>query len=159
YHLTGPDVWIQQGHIGHTPQQIWADVYPQGQELLIAWIGTFTGSMRFAWASGLPFFALGALAVTGLARTAGARRADAALAGIAFWAIPGVLVQASTTYVDVAPSATILAAFQMVLSSPRIGLPDEPVSSPHLLVAGLAVAVGTSVKSFNLLSAALVLGV
>ncbi|KYG11330.1 hypothetical protein BE21_07855 [Sorangium cellulosum] len=159
YHVTGPAVWLQQGHIGYTPQQIWADVYPQGQELFIAWIGTFTGSLRLAWTSGMPFFLLGVLSVAGLARTAGAGRAHATLAGLGFLAIPAVLVQASTTYVDVATSTTILAASQMVLAPARVVRPDEPaapVLRRYLFVAGLALAVGTSIKSYNLLAAALV---
>lgn len=153
YHLTGPAVWLQQGHVGHTPQQIWADVYPQGQELLIAWIGAFTGSLRLAWMSGLPFLALGALAVAGLARSAGARRAHAALAGLGFLAIPAVFVQASTTYVDVATASAVLAAFQLVLALQR----DAPRA--HLFAAGLALAVATSIKTSNLLAAALVVAV
>jgi len=153
YHLTGPAVWIQQGHVGHTPQQIWADVYPQGQELLIAWIGTFTGSLRLAWMSGLPFLALGALAVAGLARSAGARRAHAALAGLGFLAIPAVFLQASTTYVDVATTTAVLAAFQLVLALPRAA------PRPHLFAAGLALAVATAIKTSNLLAGALVVAV
>jgi hypothetical protein len=162
YHLTGPAVWIQQGHVGHTPQQIWADVYPQGQELLIAWIALFTGGMRLAWASGLLFFALGALAVAGLARSAGARPAHAALAGLGFLAIPAVAVQASTTYVDVATSAAVLAAFQLLIALPEALRPGEPfgrAAHPYLLATGLALGVATSIKSFNLLAAALVLAV
>jgi hypothetical protein len=162
YHLTGPAVWIQQGHVGHTPQQIWADVYPQGQELLIAWIGVFTGSLRLAWMSGLPFLLSGAFAVAGLARSAGARRAHAALAGLGFLAIPAVFVQASTTYVDVATAAAILAGFQLVLALPQAVRPGEPVAPavrPYLYATGLALAVGTSIKSSNLLAAALVFAV
>jgi hypothetical protein len=149
YHLVGPDVWIQNHAITHVPQSIWADVYPADQELLTTWVGTFLHTVRFAWASQLPFVALGMTACAGIARHIGARRAHAALAGVAFGAIPAVFVQGATSYTDVAAAATALAVGQMLMSAAAVR--ERGNVLVPLVMAGVAAGLGIGVKSSNLL--------
>ncbi|MFE3200619.1 hypothetical protein [Embleya sp. NPDC059237] len=163
YHLPGPAIWLQQGYVGHTPQVLWADVYPQGQELLTGFTGAFLGDTRLGWASGLPFLALGAVATAGIARTAGARRAHATLAGLGILAVPAVFLEASTTYVDFATTATALAALHLTLGlrSTVVAAITRGVDPPRALrrqVWWIAIALGVAVgvKSSNLLTAAMV---
>ncbi|WP_331765931.1 phospholipid carrier-dependent glycosyltransferase [Embleya sp. NBC_00896] len=163
YHLPGPAIWLQQGHVGHTPQVLWADVYPQGQELLTAFSGAFLGTVRLGWASGLAYLAIGAVATVGLARAAGARRAHAALAGLGILAVPAVFLEASTTYVDFGAAATTLAALYLVLAmGPALATAVERGEdlAPHLrrwfVLIGVALGLGIGVKSSNLLTAAMV---
>ncbi|MGC0418180.1 phospholipid carrier-dependent glycosyltransferase [Embleya sp. AB8] len=163
YHLPGPMIWLQQGYVGHTPAVLWADVYPQGQELLTGFGGAFLGDTRLGWASGLPFLALGAVATAGLARTAGARRAHAVLAGLGILAIPAVFLEASTTYVDFAAAATTLAALHLTLGiHPAVvttidrGEDTTRVLRGRVLLVGIALGLAIGVKSSNLLTAAVV---
>ncbi|MFF2075687.1 hypothetical protein ACFVXG_13150 [Kitasatospora sp. NPDC058162] len=158
YHLVGPAQWIQEGRIGHTPAAFWSDVYPQGQEVLGAWAGVFTHTLRWSWAAGLPFFLLGFTAAVGLAVRFGARRDHALLAGLGFLTIPAVIAQSSTSYVDVGAATTAAAAFQFVLALPN-GRGAVEGRLNHLWLAGLALALGTSVKASNLLTMACVVAV
>ncbi|WP_395294930.1 hypothetical protein ACF9IK_16345 [Kitasatospora hibisci] len=158
YHLVGPAVWIQNGQIGHTPAAFWSDVYPQGQELLGAWAGVFTHTLRWSWAATLPFLLLGFTAAVSLARRFGARRDHALLAGFGFLTTPAVLAQTATSYVDVGAATTAAAAFQFVLATPS-GSGEVGGRLRHLWLAGIALALGTSVKASNLLTMACVFAV
>ncbi|MGW2373989.1 hypothetical protein [Kitasatospora sp. NPDC001683] len=158
YHLVGPAQWIQDGHIGHTPAAFWSDVYPQGQEVLGAWAGVFTHTLRWSWAAGLPFFLLGFTSAVGLAVRFGARRDHALLGALGFLLIPAVIAQSSTSYVDVGAATTATAAFQFVLALPN-GRGAVEGRLNHLWLAGVALALGTSVKASNLLTMACVVAV
>ncbi|MEU4588253.1 hypothetical protein AB0F92_40435 [Kitasatospora aureofaciens] len=158
YHLVGPAQWIQGGRIGHTPAAFWSDVYPQGQEVLGAWAGVFTHTLRWSWAAGLPFLLLGFTSAVGLAVRFGARRDHALLAGFGFLAVPAVIAQSSTSYVDVGAATTAAAAFQFVLALPN-GRGAVEGRLNHLWLAGVALALGTSVKASNLLTMACVVAV
>ncbi|MFD7581993.1 hypothetical protein [Kitasatospora sp. NPDC059817] len=158
YHLVGPAQWIQDGQIGHTPAAFWSDVYPQGQEVLGAWAGAFTHTLRWSWIASLPFTLLGFTTTVGLAQRFGARRDHALLAGLGFLAIPAVLAQTATSYVDVAAATTAAAAFQFVLALPNSGDAVEG-RLRHLWLAGVALALGTSVKASNMLTMACVVAV
>ncbi|MER7750484.1 hypothetical protein [Kitasatospora sp. NPDC097643] len=158
YHLVGQAQWIQEGRIVHTPAAFWSDVYPQGQELLGAWAGVFTHTLRWAWAASLPFALLGFTATLGLAQRFGARRDHALLAALGFLTIPAVLAQAATSYVDVGAATTAAAAFQFLLALPD-GNGAVAGRVRYLWPAGVALALGTSVKASNLLTMACVVAV
>ncbi|MFI6445071.1 hypothetical protein [Kitasatospora sp. NPDC050543] len=151
YHLVGPGLWIQQGYIGHTPAAFWSDVYPQGQEVIGAWPGVFLHTLHWSWAAGIPFVLLGFSATVSLALRCGARRHHALIGGFGFLGIPAVLAQSATSYVDVAAATTAAAAFQFVLAVRAPGTGAPPTLRP-LWLAGLALAVATSVKPSNLLT-------
>ncbi|WP_436771062.1 hypothetical protein [Yinghuangia sp. YIM S09857] len=166
YHITGADIWLQNGNIGHTADVIWADVYPQGQELLIAWSGAFLGTTRYSWTSNIPYFMLALPVVAALARSAGANRNYSVMAAFGFLAVPVVFLQASTSYVDVGATATALAALQFAVASRGAALDaaerGESVRRElyrHYAIIGLALGLAIGVKSSNLLVAALVVAV
>ncbi len=152
YHLIAPDTWIQHGAIVHSPQRLAADVYPQDQEAISAFVGTFLQTLRYAGLTQLPFAAMAAAAVALLVRALGVRRSYAALAALAFLAMPAVFLQAPTAYVDVAAAATVLAALAFLLAAPA-GAPAEGPGSAHLIpylaVAGTATGLAAGVKSTN----------
>ncbi|UGQ09695.1 hypothetical protein LO772_22600 [Yinghuangia sp. ASG 101] len=158
YHVTGPDIWLQNGHVGHTSDVLWADVYPQGQELLTAWAGVFLGTTRYAWTSNIPFILLGLSAIAGLARSAGASRKYAVLAAFGFFAVPAVFLQASTSYVDVAAAAASMAALQLVIASRDAAVAADASGGSaraalfrYLALTGVALGLAIGVKSSNLL--------
>lgn len=153
YHLISVDNWVQQEAVTHSPQSIFADVYPQNSELITAWSATFLHSTWLAGLTQFLFAAMGFAAVVGIASNAGARRSLALFAGLLFAATPIVFLQAGTGYVDIAASATVLVAWQLVLSA--YDLRGEPPGRlvPQFLVAGLAVGMMLGTKSSNVLGA------
>lgn len=166
YHLPGPDIWLQNGHVGHTADVIWADVYPQGQELLIAFGGAFLGTTRYSWTAGIPYLLLGLTAMAALARSAGANRNYSVMAAFGFLAVPIVFLQASTSYVDVGATTSALAAFQFAIASREAALDaaerGESVRRElyrHYVIIGIALGLAIGVKSSNLLVAALVVAI
>ncbi|MFI9503251.1 hypothetical protein [Nocardia sp. NPDC052566] len=156
YHWLGPDVWVQAGRIMGSPQNIFADTYPDDQGLLSCWSGLFLGTMRYTWLSHVPFFVMGALAVAAIARHFGAGRHWATVAALLWLATPVTYLQAATGMVDTACAATALAAFQFALSMPRVagregtGFAQLP---PHVAACGLATGLAVGVKSSNLITA------
>lgn len=154
YHLIAPDTWIQHGAIVHSQQRLAADAYPQDQEAISAFVGTFLHTLRYTGLTQLPFAALAATALAFLARTLGVRRSHATLAGLGFLAMPAVFLQAPTAYVDVAAAATVLAALAFLLAAPAAALASGRGTSglvPHLVVAGMATGLAAGVKSTNVL--------
>lgn len=153
YHLISVDNWVQQEAVTHSPQSIFADVYPQNSELITAWSATFLHSTSLAGLTQFLFAAMGFAAVIGIASNAGARRSGALFAGLLFAATPIVFLQVGTGYVDIAASATVLVAWQLVLSA--YDLRGEPPLRlvPQFLVAGLAVGMMLGTKSSNVLGA------
>lgn len=163
YHITGPALWLRQGHIGHTADVLWADVYPGGQELLTGFSGAFLETTRYAWTSGIPYLLLGVTAIFGLSRSAGASRQYAALGTLAFLSVPAVFLQASTTYVDVGAATTAMAAFQLVIASRAAATSAAERGESarrelyrYYLVIGVALGLAISIKVTNMLVAALV---
>lgn len=158
YHLISVDNWVQQEAVTHSPQVIWADVFPQNSELITAWSTTF---LHHTWLAGLTqflFVAMGVAAVAGIASNAGATRSRAALAGLLFAATPIVFLQAGTAYVDVAASASVLAAWQLLISAYDVGGRWGEVRrgmARQFLVAGLAVGMMLGTKWTNVVAAGL----
>ena len=160
YNLTGPDTWYARDAIVHTPGNLFADVYPDGQGLFVAWSAEFARSDHAVWLVQYLFAALGLTATAAIARVLGASPVGSVFAGCAFLAMPAVFLQASTAYVDVAAGATFLAALYFVLA-----LYDEAAEwlyarRPVIVscaLAGAATALALSIKSTNLLVPPIVL--
>lgn len=153
YHLISVDNWVQQEAITHSPQSIFADVYPQNAELITAWSATFLHSTSLAGLTQFLFAAMGFAAVVGIASNAGARRSGALFAGLLFAATPIVFLQVGTGYVDIAASATVLVTWQLVLSAYDLRGESPRRLVPQFLVAGLAVGMMLGTKSSNVLGA------
>jgi hypothetical protein len=110
YHLTAVASWVQSGHIGPNPYAPCCARYPANAEVLFAWPSIFLGRDTLVDAVQIVAALLGALAVAGLARTAGASRPGALTAASLFLLIPIVLTQSNTDYNDLTIAATFLAA-------------------------------------------------
>lgn len=159
YHLIGPVTWIQHGAIVHSKQNLFSDVYPQDQELLTAWVGTFLHSLRYAGLTTLPFVAMAGSAVTMLARNLRVRAHLALLGGLGIVAMPAVFLQASTAYVDIAAGATAVAALGLLLvvtSGVTFQRGTARSLAGHLLLVGIAAGLAAGIKSTNLVVVALV---
>ncbi|MEP6697344.1 MAG: hypothetical protein ABJA34_10760 [Pseudonocardiales bacterium] len=157
YHLISVDTWVQNGAVTHTPQNIFADTYPQNSELITAWSATFLHSTWLAGLTQFLFVAMGAAAVMGLAANAGSGRWRAVFAGMVFAATPIVFLQAGTAYVDIAASATILATWQVLLSAhdARQGHARRSQLGAYYAVVGLGIGMMLGTKGSNIVSAAL----
>src|SRR5580704_13332362 len=160
YHLIGPATWIQHGAIVHSKQVVFSDTYPADQELLTAWVGTFFHSLRYNALSTLPFVALATSAVVMVARNLKVRVHLALLAGLGFIAMPALFLQASTSYVDIAGGATVVAALGFLLIVPSVVTFDHGTArglSGHLLLAGMAGGLAAGTKSSNVVIAGIVI--
>ena len=153
YHLISVDNWVQNEAVTHSPQSVFADVYPQNSELITAWGATFLHSTWLAGLTQFLFVAMGFAAVVGIASNAGARRSGALFAGLLFAATPILLVQVGSGYVDIAASATVLVAWQLILSAYDLRGESPRRLVPQFLVAGLAVGMMLGTKSSNVLGA------
>lgn len=144
YHLVFVDVWLQANRIVGVPQSQWTDGWPATGELLTTWLAAFDRSDALTGFTGLLPVPIAIVGCIGLARSFGASRKTALLAGLLFGMTPAMLALAGTTYVDTAFTAAVIAAWWYGLR--MIG--GERDASAALLfgiAAGLALGIkGTS---------------
>jgi hypothetical protein len=165
YHLTAVAGWLQHGRIGSNELHVFASSFPSNGELLVAWIPLFRHTDTWVDATQLPFAILGALAVAGLARMAGARGPAAAAGGALFVLAPIVQTQATSNYVDLFVAALFLAGLYFLCRAFGDESRGRPVSTPTYLVlsgcaGGLALgAKPTGVILATVLAVALVAGI
>jgi hypothetical protein len=140
YHLTTVATWLREGDLAPTPLSLCCARYPGNSELLFAWPALLKGDDRLVDAVQVGFAILGALAVAGLARSAGLERATAAAAGALFAVTPIVLAQAPTNYADVIVAACALAGLHALVRFAATG------AWQRLAVAGLAAGLVLGIK-------------
>jgi hypothetical protein len=140
YHLTLVASWVQGGRIEPNPYADCCSHYPANAETLSAWPTVFLDHDAFADTPQIALAVLGALAVAGLARFAGAAAAGATTAAALFVLTPIVLTQANTAYNDVAIASMFLVAlfFATCLLRPRGAAVREAVETPPVGYAALA---------------------
>jgi len=136
YHLPTVVTWIQEHEIVVSELSQIRARYPPAGELLFTWPVLFLDEIAYADTVQIGFAAAGALAVGGIARTAGLRRPAACVAGALFALTPVVLAQANTAYVDLVFASSLLLALYFIYRCATA----QP-SVPLLLLAGLAAAV------------------
>jgi hypothetical protein len=145
YHVVTVDVWLQNGHIGRVPQRIWSDSYAANGELITTWLMLLSRTDWLASFTGLIPLPLAAVAIAGFARTIGAERRWAALAGIVVIAMPTVIVKADSTYIDNLGMAEVAAAWFFAL---RAIATEEPQRRRGLLLlAGVAAGLAAGTKA------------
>jgi hypothetical protein len=115
YHLTTAATWVQRGDLGETTLSNCCASYPLTADLMFAWPMLLQGSDALVNTVQLGFAVLGALAVMGIARSAGLANPGAMAAGALFVLTPVVLAQAGTPYVDVMVAAWALAGMHSVI--------------------------------------------
>ncbi|MBC9719682.1 hypothetical protein H9Y04_45225 [Streptomyces sp. TRM66268-LWL] len=151
YHLNGPDNWLFNHAIGHTPQNLFSDVYPLGQGLLTAWTGAFLGSYQGLWAVQFLFSTMLLLATACLALRCGARPAHAVFAGLGMLAVPIVFLQTDTAYVDVANAATCMATLAVLFTIQPQEVASYSALRARMFALGVSAGCAASVKTAGLL--------
>ena len=141
YHLDFVDVWLQANRIVGVPQNQWTDGWPATGELLTTWLAAFGRSDALTGFTGLLPIPIAMVGCMGLARSFGASRETALLAGLLFGMTPAMLALAGTTYVDTAFTAAVVAAWWYGLR--MIG--GERDASAALLF-GIAVGLALGIK-------------
>jgi hypothetical protein len=159
YHLTSVSGWLQDGKIGLSPFDFRSRNFPANGELTFAWVALFLRSDTWVNVVQLLFAAAGSLAVAGIARTVGLRRASAIAAGALFFLTPTVLTQATTDYVDVIFASTFLLSLHFLFrylagpppadlssTTPLIRAENHAGVGSTLLLAGLAAGFALGAK-------------
>jgi hypothetical protein len=134
YHLPFVNLVLQEGSSSAVPFELsYLGTYPHAVEwIFVAMRATLPDDRLFDLAQA-PFAAVGALVVFAFARRLGGRSPLAFGAAVAWIAMPAVLLQIPTNYIDVAAaSAYLLAAF--FLTRPKI-------DAAGLLAAGAAMGL------------------
>ena len=154
YHLSRAAMWIQDGSVfGIDGGTIYETQHQPNGEFLYGWTMLLADGDRFAaliqWAAAI---GCGAVVFWG-ARMLNFARSASAFAAAIFLTLPQVVVQASSTFVDL-PAALFVGAFGLfAIRAVRIATPGD------LVVAGLALglAVGTKGTAFLAAPALLIL--
>ncbi|HWL87084.1 MAG TPA: hypothetical protein VNO21_14855, partial [Polyangiaceae bacterium] len=132
YHLPYVNFVVMGHGFAEVPEDVkYLSTYPHAVELFIIALRLMLPDDRLIDLGQIPFGVLGAIATSGIARLAGARRTHAIAAGCAWLVVPVVFLQLPTDYVDAGSAAFLLAAIYFVLAPP----------SPRRLVVG-GVALG-----------------
>ncbi len=111
YHL--PIVYdaVRAGRLRDVPTHIpFTNAYPFAVELFLIAARLTLGADTMLDFGQAPFALLGCLAIAGLARRAGASRPRAGAFGALFLAVPLVMLQAASSYVDLAVAGLLVAA-------------------------------------------------
>jgi hypothetical protein len=145
YHLVTVDVWLQEGHLGRVPQRLWSDAYPANGELVTTWLMLFARNDGLARLTGLLGLPLAVVAITGFARTLGADRRWAALAGLVVVAVPAVIVKADSSYIDNLGMAEVAAGWYFGLRAIKARDPGRRVAL--CLLTGLAIGLAAGTKA------------
>jgi hypothetical protein len=153
YHLTIVATWIQEGDVSPTPLSLCCAYYPANAELLFTWPVLFAGTDALVDTVQVGFAVLGALAVAGIARSAGLPAGATTAAAGLFAVTPAVLTQAPTNFADVMVAACALAALHSLTRFAATGAPQR------LLVAGLATGLVLGTKGTGIIWAATLVGI
>jgi hypothetical protein len=144
YHLVYVDVWLPHDALTLVPLRPWTAGYPAATEMLTTWLAAFTHSDTFTGFTSLLPIPLAMLAMMGLARSFGADRPRAALAGLLFAMTPGLIALAGTSYVDASSIAMVAATWWLGL---RVVRGERDVSTALLL--GIAGGLACGTKGLN----------
>ncbi len=155
YHLTTTAEWIQHGKLIVNPVSLCCANYPLNGELSFVWPGLLLGNDSLVDSVQIGFAALGALAVTGIARTVGCSRAGSAVAGSLYFLTPVILEQSSTNYVDIVFASSFVCGLFFIL---RFGL-ARTGRTAYLALAGLTTGIALGAKGLGIPYAGILLAV
>lgn len=131
YHIPWAAFVNQEGNLGpfDLPSSV-INYYPMNTEMLFSWSLVGSGTERWAKITQIPFAIAGVLACYMLARNIGAKRYEAAIAGLLILSVPTVLHMMSRALVDVAVMGMGYIAFAF--------LTRKKISPVAIVIAGLA---------------------
>lgn len=144
YHLVFIDVWLPHDALTLVPLRPWTAGYPAATEMLTTWLAAFTHSDTFTGFTSLLPIPTAMLATMGLARSFGADRRRAVLAGLLFAMTPALIALAGTSYVDASSIAMVAATWWLGL---RVVRGERDVSTALLL--GIAGGLACGTKGLN----------
>jgi hypothetical protein len=150
YHLHAPVTWLHDGRLSIVPAVFGdpAPAYaPSNVELLWLFLMAPLRSDYLAQTGQAPLAALACVAVAATAREAGARRAHALAAALAFLLVPEIWQQTSTAMTDLGMAAFFAAALPFLVRLVR-NARDEPVGDA--VAFGLAVGLCAGSKVVGL---------
>ena len=150
YHLHAPVTWMHEGRLSIVPAVFGdpAPAYaPSNVELVWLYLMAPLRSDYLAQTGQSPLAALACVAVVATAREAGARRAHALAAALAFLLVPEIWQQTSTAMTDLGMAAFFAAALPFLVRLAR-NARDEPVGDA--VAFGLAVGLGAGSKVVGL---------
>ena len=127
--------------------------FPFNADMLFLWVTLLTGSIRWVDGTQILAAALGIVAVFALGRRLGLRPRGAFFAAALFGAMPVVILQAVSNYIDLIFNAWILAAAVALLAYERSG------SRTALGVGGLTTGLLLGSKYQSILFAAFLAGI
>lgn len=154
YHMVIVDVWFQHSALTLVPHRPWTAGYPSVQELVTTWLVAFTGTDSLAGLTSLVPIPAAIATTAGLARSFGANRSWALLAGLLFGMTPALVVLTGTSYVDAASITVVTATWWLGLRVIR-GERDRSAA----LLLGIAGGLAAGTKGANVLLVAPILAV
>jgi hypothetical protein len=163
YHLTAVAWWVQTHRIGVNPYSSCCGHYPSDAEVLFAWPAVLLHDDVLSQTVQVGLALLAALAVAGIARTAGIEARGAAVAAALFLVSPIVLTQANANYNDVAVAAFLLTSLHFTsryLSFRPFVFVKEEGARPrtaHAFVGAVALGLLAGTKINGLVMAAVLL--
>ena len=144
YHLVFLDAWLPHDALTLVPLRPWTAGYPAATEILTTWLAAFTHSDTFTGFTSLLPIPTAMVATMGLARSFGADRPRAVLAGLLFAMTPALIALAGTSYVDASSIAMVTATWWLGL---RVVRGERDVSTALLL--GIAGGLACGTKGLN----------
>jgi hypothetical protein len=162
YHLHAPLTWLHDGRLSIVPAVFGdpAPAYaPSNVELLFAFVLAPTRSGALAQAAQAPLAGLASVALTAAVREAGAPRAPALAAALAFLLVPEVWTQSTSAMTDVGAAAFFLSTLPFAVRlarAPASGARREGVGDAAAL--GLAAGLCAGAKVVGAVYVAAIVG-
>ncbi len=142
YHLSEVGFMIQDGGLGFIERYPF-DVFPRNIELTYLWQTIFIRHQLLMNCVQLPYVILAVFACYGILRKAGCRGGTSALAALMFPAIPIVIQQSTTAFIDIAVAACFLGGINFLVA--------QRMRISHVVLAGLAFGIVAGAKGSGLL--------
>lgn len=154
YHIPSIGTWAVKGYIywipSNWPQASLMNGYPKGAELVGFVLSQGLRNSYFVNLSNFLFLPLGILGIISLSRSLGASLEAATLSGLAFMAVPTVVFQLPTSYVDVAFACCVIAVMAAVLVIVDDLFAGRSISPRSLLMFGGSLGLSLSTKDTGL---------
>lgn len=123
YHLPPLVEALQNGRfVNSEAVPVWGTAYPKNVEMIFLWL-LLKGTGQYVLFGQVLFVPLAGLALAVLARSFGASAALAGVAGLSVLFIPFVIIQAPTSYIDVATGAMLFSAVALAFQVRAGALP------------------------------------